>query len=70
MIICAICGKPATLEGKSKFGFVSFFCNDCAKKFVKNSKPINRFYTTKMSEKQINLNMPKNGEGEKKLWKK
>ena len=54
MIICAICGKLATLEGKSKFGFVSFFCNDCAKKFVKNPKPINRFYTTKMSEKQIN----------------
>lgn len=34
MIICAICGKPATIEGKSYFGDNSYFCDDC-RKFVK-----------------------------------
>ena len=33
MIVCAICGKPATIEGESKFGFKSCFCDDC-RKFV------------------------------------
>ena len=33
-MICAICGKPATIEGKSYFGHNSIFCDDC-RKFVK-----------------------------------
>lgn len=33
-MICAICGKPATIEGKSYFGHNSYFCDDC-RKFVK-----------------------------------
>ena len=33
-MICAICGKPATIEGKSYFGHNSVFCDDC-RKFVK-----------------------------------
>lgn len=32
-ILCAICGKPATIEGESKFGCKSCFFDDC-RKFV------------------------------------
>lgn len=31
---CAICGNPATIEGKSIFGDNSVFCDDC-RKFLK-----------------------------------
>ena len=36
-ILCAICGKPATIEGESKFGFKSCFCDDCRKFVIKET---------------------------------
>lgn len=36
-IRCAICGKPATIEGESKFGFKSCFCDDCRKFVIKET---------------------------------
>lgn len=36
-ILCAICGKPATIEGESKFGCKSCFCDDCRKFVIKET---------------------------------
>lgn len=36
-ILCAICGKLATIEGESKFGCKSCFCDDCRKFVIKET---------------------------------